>query len=382
MFLADAGVTGHPLQFINTTTGSTITNLGATPQSLTLSGHRGGDVLLTGGAVKINGAAAVDVSSAQTLTNKTLTAAKVDDFYANNLGTIMLSLHDWNASANCYFRMENQFNGPPRLMAMGRPSSPADIPMMLLPKGDSDIIIGKSVPGKTANISAFNTGTGENATCALNLKGTEIQANGVPVVTTTAAQSLSNKTLADPTISGSLKFQNPTNAFLKSGTGANYAMFGQPNPAVANYVQFNNAPTNNAPTVWANGTDANIGLVFVPKGTGVVQVTVQQKPGQTVGIGDCPVGVKVPVPASATAPGSVGEWAADTDWHYICTATNVWKTVPLTAGFKDKFPVRMVPKPAITTSAGTIGDFSVDSNYMYICWGANAWGRIPLDTAW
>ncbi|UVD41867.1 hypothetical protein KPN8_76 [Klebsiella phage KPN8] len=37
-----------------------------------------------------------------------------------------------------------------------------------------------------------------------------------------------------------------------------------------------------------------------------------------------PVGVKVSVPASATATGVVGQWAADTTYIYICVATNTW----------------------------------------------------------
>lgn len=37
-----------------------------------------------------------------------------------------------------------------------------------------------------------------------------------------------------------------------------------------------------------------------------------------------PVGIKVSVPASATAAGSPGQWAADSSWIYVCTATNTW----------------------------------------------------------
>lgn len=37
-----------------------------------------------------------------------------------------------------------------------------------------------------------------------------------------------------------------------------------------------------------------------------------------------PVGVKVSVPASASASGVPGQWAADSSYHYVCTATNTW----------------------------------------------------------
>lgn len=42
-----------------------------------------------------------------------------------------------------------------------------------------------------------------------------------------------------------------------------------------------------------------------------------------------PVGVKVDVPASMTAAGSVGQWAADTSYYYVCVAPNVWRRVAL-----------------------------------------------------
>lgn len=37
-----------------------------------------------------------------------------------------------------------------------------------------------------------------------------------------------------------------------------------------------------------------------------------------------PVGVKVPVPGSSTATGSVGQWAADASAFYVCVAANTW----------------------------------------------------------
>ena len=45
---------------------------------------------------------------------------------------------------------------------------------------------------------------------------------------------------------------------------------------------------------------------------------------ESVAIGGNPVGVKVAVPASATASGSVGQWAADSTYLYVCIAANTW----------------------------------------------------------
>lgn len=41
-------------------------------------------------------------------------------------------------------------------------------------------------------------------------------------------------------------------------------------------------------------------------------------------VGGNPVGVKVAVPSSATSPGSVGQWAADSTYLYVCIAANTW----------------------------------------------------------
>ena len=51
---------------------------------------------------------------------------------------------------------------------------------------------------------------------------------------------------------------------------------------------------------------------------------------ESVAVGGNPVGVKVAVPASATAPGSVGQWAADSTYLYVCIAANTWVRSALT----------------------------------------------------
>lgn len=51
---------------------------------------------------------------------------------------------------------------------------------------------------------------------------------------------------------------------------------------------------------------------------------------ESVDVGGNPVGVKVAVPASATAPGSVGQWAADSTYLYVCIAANTWVRSTLT----------------------------------------------------
>lgn len=51
---------------------------------------------------------------------------------------------------------------------------------------------------------------------------------------------------------------------------------------------------------------------------------------ESLAVGGNPVGVKVAVPSSATAPGSVGQWAADSTYLYVCIAANTWVRSALT----------------------------------------------------
>lgn len=51
---------------------------------------------------------------------------------------------------------------------------------------------------------------------------------------------------------------------------------------------------------------------------------------ESLAVGGNPVGVKVAVPPSATAPGSAGQWAADSTYLYVCIAANTWVRSALT----------------------------------------------------
>jgi hypothetical protein len=85
-----------------------------------------------------------------------------------------------------------------------------------------------------------------------------------------------------------------------------------------NYWRFNGAATGNAVTATAvSNTDTNVSINLVTKNAGTVQANGN------------PVGVKVSVPATATSTGVVGQWAADSSYHYVCTATDTWRRTAL-----------------------------------------------------
>lgn len=69
------------------------------------------------------------------------------------------------------------------------------------------------------------------------------------------------------------------------------------------------------------GVTASLGLAGTPWDT--LYATNAVLTG-TVTINGNPVSYKVAVPASATATGSVGQWAADSSYLYVCIAANTW----------------------------------------------------------
>lgn len=42
-----------------------------------------------------------------------------------------------------------------------------------------------------------------------------------------------------------------------------------------------------------------------------------------------PMARRVDVPANAAAPGDVGDWSVDTDFFYVCVATDTWMRATL-----------------------------------------------------
>ena len=87
------------------------------------------------------------------------------------------------------------------------------------------------------------------------------------------------------------------------------------NVSGVNYWDIFNSATGNALQANAVGTDANISINVVPKGAGVLQANGN------------PVGVKVAVPASASATGKPGQWASDASYIYTYTGdgtTHTW----------------------------------------------------------
>ena len=104
-------------------------------------------------------------------------------------------------------------------------------------------------------------GATDKTTKLVYLNGTDVV--DLSLVNLTAPQTLTNKTLTTPTLT------SPIINEIDDSNGNEQIIFTATASAV-NEVTVANAATGNDPTFTASGSDTNIGLDFIPKGTGAV----------------------------------------------------------------------------------------------------------------
>jgi hypothetical protein len=92
------------------------------------------------------------------------------------------------------------------------------------------------------------------------------------IVKTSGTQSLSGKTLSAPVLNSpridSIKDSNGNNSIVLPAT-----------PSAVNYLQINNAASNQTPEIYSAGASSNIGLNYYPKGSGALNIVAEA--GQT-----------------------------------------------------------------------------------------------------
>ena len=192
----------------------------------TLTGTANRIVITNGDGVAGNptfdiGTDVVTLTGTQTLTNKTLTAPRFASagFIADNNGNELI-IFTTTASAVNEVTFANAATGTnPTFTASG---GDANVGLNFVPKG---------------------TGA--------------IQVSGVPIITTTQTQTLTNKTLTSPIIN-QINDANGNELFIFTTTAS-----------AVNELTYANAATANPPTFTATGGDANISITHTPKGTGV-----------------------------------------------------------------------------------------------------------------
>lgn len=118
--------------------------------------------------------------------------------------------------------------------------------------------VGGNMYGSAATPPTF-TASGSDSNISINMvpKGTgTLNQSGIPVVTTTGTQTLTNKTLTTPRVN-QINDTNGATSLAISATAS-----------AVNYLQIGNSSTGNGPNITALGTDTNIGMGINSKGTG------------------------------------------------------------------------------------------------------------------
>ena len=268
------------------------------------------------GTVKANGVDVVTTSGTQTLTNKTLTSPTISNgrfttLYDTN-GAPALTLSAISSAVNHIVAQNAATGGAPMITVSGTDSN---IGLNLSPVGTGSVAI--YAPSSQTSAPLTVRGLAANINLDLSSKGSGlVTANGVEIATISGTQTLTNKTLTGPRIgaindaSGQTAWAYTTTAsvanywqsasgaagtglslsasgtdtninvnIFSKGTGSiqfrsstNNLSLGLDHVASAvNYIRLTNAATATAPTFTATGTDTNISVNIVPKGTGALQ---------------------------------------------------------------------------------------------------------------
>jgi len=220
----------------------------------------------------------VGTTDAQTLSGKTLTSPTIADFSnaqhahtsaasggqigASGLAAMTSAqlagiISDETGTGLAVFATAPTLTGP-RIARIDDPAGARNLAFAYSPSAVNYLEIGNSATG--VPLSIYLSGSDANIGLQIYPKGTgTVEINGVPIVTTSATQTLTNKTLTNPRI-GSIRDANG-NLSLNLPTAA----------SAVNYVEIRNAPTLGAPFLAALGSDTNIDLLLAGKGTGRVQ---------------------------------------------------------------------------------------------------------------
>jgi hypothetical protein len=210
-----------------------------------------------------------------------------------------------------------------------------------------------SAPLVTGVVKA--TGTAVDVDLALAGKGAgKVLANGDPIVTTTAAQTLTNKTLTSP------KITNALIETIKDVNNNNILSFYPGSATAKTYVQIYNH--DSYAQVSAKSSAADGDLVLQPQGNaGVVGISARGQGYSPPLINGCSSGT-----VAVTGPDSS---------HNL----NLVSKGPAGKVLADSNPVvTSVAAPATKTAAGKAGQIAYAAGFVYVCVADNKWQRAAL----
>ena len=143
-----------------------------------------------------------------------------------------------------------------------------------------------------------------------------------------------------------------------------------PVASAVNSVQISNDAAGGTPQIKAQGSDTNVGLMLMPKGTGALQVYADT--GATPRM-------------LATGPDTNINLNLQTKGSGVVQANGV-EVVTLTGTQALTLKTLTSPKitpgnaPASASAAGAAGQVEWDSGYVYVCTAANTWKRAAVAT--
>ena len=188
---------------------------------------------------------------------------------------------------------------------------------------------GLPVTGITASTSAalgvgsLELGHASDTTLSRSSAGV-LAVEGVEIPTVSSTSTLTSKTLTSPKLNEILDTNGNTSVVLGATASA------------VNYLQINNAAAGvSAGGFVAAGASTDLNIDFTPTGVGVVRVNgvpVVTTTGTVTMTNKTLTSPKISsgsAPASAAATGTAGQIQWDTDYIYVCTATNTWKRVAI-----------------------------------------------------
>lgn len=166
------------------------------------------------------------------------------------------------------------------------------------------------------NSLSLDTIKDTNGNTALALTATAAAVNHVSLINSSTVFPTVAAAGSDTNVNLALQPKGVGYVTINNSSGTPITRFYRVSAGV-NYFELENSSTGNPIKLYAAGSDSNVSINVIPKGSGTLQVNAS------------PVGVKVGVPASAAATGVPGQWAAESGWLYICVAADTWERVAI-----------------------------------------------------